>query len=651
MNRPLILSALAPTVQCYSGLPRMVMGLVLCITAAGIRGQEITITGVEPDPVCAGGGLAVAFELNDPFNGGNEFTVWLSDASGDFGSEQQIGSLAGNVSETIDAVVPLGVMAGSGFRVRVKSTDPEVISDGSGPFEVIALLVFPGSYGPFCSNGPAITLGGTPSGGVWTGIGVSGNGPYTFNPSVGTQTLTYTATSGSCSDSAQTTITVNTAPAQPDPGTYGPLCSNDDPIDLAGDPEGGTWTGIGVTGNQFNPSVGTQALTYSITNASNCTSSASTTVTVTNASDASITYNGSPFCASIGSAAVTQSGSDGGSYTASPFGLIINVNTGELDPEASTPGTYTVTYEVPANGVCPIFTTSTTVTIVSVPELPIVADLGADTLCHGQVTSLFLGNDYPAGTSYSWSTSGPAEILSGADEPICTLEWTHAPPSTGPTGSGVAGSYTVAVNVGGCANQVSGTITVLDYYASCPKGIVFFEPYGLAVIDPVANHFQWGAMDATGATFTPIVGEVDQIMFRPALASLAGGLPVAPPYVVRSSIYADKCFSYTARWVDQPGLDRECLVPTSGMTTEPGHTIYPNPGDGKSLTVEATGPPLEEPIWFELYDMQGQQVHAEQVLVRPVARLAADLSGLGRGMYVVRLHSSGMEENLKLILD
>lgn len=64
-----------------------------------------------------------------------------------------------------------------------------------------------GSYGPVCTNDPNVTLMGSPSGGVWTGIGVNGN---TFDPTAGTQTITYTVTDvNGCTDSDPTTITVN----------------------------------------------------------------------------------------------------------------------------------------------------------------------------------------------------------------------------------------------------------------------------------------------------------------------------------------------------------------------------------------------------------------------------------------------------------
>ncbi|MBK6965960.1 MAG: hypothetical protein IPH20_19025, partial [Bacteroidales bacterium] len=134
-----------------------------------------------------------------------------------------------------------------------------------------------GTYGPVCIDGADITLAGSPEGGVWSGTGVSGN---LFDPSVGTQTLTYTVTDANlCVNSAQTTITVNPLPTV-NPGTYGPVCIDGADIILAGSPEGGVWSGTGITGNQFDPSVGTQTLTYTVTDANLCVNSAQTTITV-----------------------------------------------------------------------------------------------------------------------------------------------------------------------------------------------------------------------------------------------------------------------------------------------------------------------------------------------------------------------------------
>ncbi|MEO8068718.1 MAG: GEVED domain-containing protein [Flavobacteriales bacterium] len=76
-----------------------------------------------------------------------------------------------------------------------------------------------GSYGPACVTDADILLGGSPSGGTWTGTGVVGAGPYSFDPSAGTQILTYSYTDGNgCTGTCQTTITVA--------NTCNDLCTN-----------------------------------------------------------------------------------------------------------------------------------------------------------------------------------------------------------------------------------------------------------------------------------------------------------------------------------------------------------------------------------------------------------------------------------------
>lgn len=71
-----------------------------------------------------------------------------------------------------------------------------------------------GSYPPACMDDPDITLMGTPSGGIWSGTGITGNN---FDPGVGSQILTYTFTDlNGCSDADQATIIVNACLAPPE---------------------------------------------------------------------------------------------------------------------------------------------------------------------------------------------------------------------------------------------------------------------------------------------------------------------------------------------------------------------------------------------------------------------------------------------------
>lgn len=60
-----------------------------------------------------------------------------------------------------------------------------------------------------------------------------------------------------------------------------------------------------------------------------------------------VDYPNSPFCSTEQNLqSVVQTGAVGGTYSASPPGLSINSISGEVDPSASTPGIYTVSYNV-----------------------------------------------------------------------------------------------------------------------------------------------------------------------------------------------------------------------------------------------------------------------------------------------------------------
>ena len=134
-------------------------------------------------------------------------------------------------------------------------------------------IVTAGSYGPTCVTASALSLSGLPAGGTWSGSGVSGS---MFTPSVagaGTIRVYYSYTDeNGCSSVDSTEIVVNEIPRL-DPGTYGPLCVSASPVFLQGTPAGGTWSGTGVSGSTFDPSVagvGTHAVNYSVTITGGC---------------------------------------------------------------------------------------------------------------------------------------------------------------------------------------------------------------------------------------------------------------------------------------------------------------------------------------------------------------------------------------------
>jgi gliding motility-associated-like protein len=76
--------------------------------------------------------------------------------------------------------------------------------------------------------------------------------------------------------------------------------------------------------------------------------------------------------------AITFSGDTGGIFSASPAGLAIDTLTGTVIPSNSTPATYVVTYTIDSTATCPIFTTTTNITIN--PTFNIALN---DTICQG----------------------------------------------------------------------------------------------------------------------------------------------------------------------------------------------------------------------------------------------------------------------------
>lgn len=127
------------------------------------------------------------------------------------------------------------------------------------------------------------------------------------------------------------------------------------------------WTGTGTfspNAASASPSVsGAASGNYNITVSNGCGSTnVNVPVTVTTPPAATITYLGNPYCQS-GSATARITGSLGGVFSAAPAGLSIVPGTGTVDLGSSTVGTYTVTYTIAASGGCPLFTTTTSITV------------------------------------------------------------------------------------------------------------------------------------------------------------------------------------------------------------------------------------------------------------------------------------------------
>ncbi|HRP00106.1 MAG TPA: proprotein convertase P-domain-containing protein, partial [Flavobacteriales bacterium] len=236
------------------------------------------------------------------------------------------------------------------------------------------------SNSPVCSSG-TLNLGVTATGTApltyaWTGTGTFSPGASSQNPSVtGAATGNYGITVSNVCGSTNTNVPVTVTPAPSATISYTgtPYCSNAGTaaVTRTGTAGGSYSSTAGLSINASTGDVdlgastpGTYTVTYTIAASGGCALFQTTaSITVTANPSATISYAGSPYCSASGPAAVSLTGTTGGVFSATPAGLSINATTGEVDPGASTAGTYTVNYDIAAAGGCGAFNTSTSITI------------------------------------------------------------------------------------------------------------------------------------------------------------------------------------------------------------------------------------------------------------------------------------------------
>jgi PKD repeat protein len=110
--------------------PLSVDEIVISGTAAVTN--TITTTSVSQDTLCPNDAIVVNYSASGTFNSGNVFTAELSDALGSFSSPTAIGSITSTTSGSINAIIPGSTPAGTGYRIRVVSSNPSVNGTDNG---------------------------------------------------------------------------------------------------------------------------------------------------------------------------------------------------------------------------------------------------------------------------------------------------------------------------------------------------------------------------------------------------------------------------------------------------------------------------------------------------------------------------------------
>lgn len=255
-----------------------------------------------------------------------------------------------------------------------------------------------------CADSAVLVLNGTPTGGTWSGnSNLSGNNfpPKQAGPGNYNLTYTYKDTKG-CVNKDDLTILVNPLPnVNAVDTTY---CNTPGGVNLpSASPAGGTWSGQGITGNQFNPigagGVGVYPAVYKYTDPNNCINRDTSLITVINPATVNAGID-TAFCESVTSfdlsLGITPAG---GSWTSTGTGVTGNV----FNPAIAGPGIHTLTYAVGV-GNCEVKDTRT----IQVYALPMV-DAGEDLEACASETQVQLNGTPLLGF---W-TSNPAASITG----------------------------------------------------------------------------------------------------------------------------------------------------------------------------------------------------------------------------------------------
>jgi len=249
-----------------------------------------------------------------------------------------------------------------------------------------------------CVNSTISTLsGGSPAVGTYSGTGVSGGN---FNASIaglGVHTITYTYTNGDgCINTATDEITVVNLPTVSLLLGEDTDCVTDNILALTGGaPAGGTYSGPGVTGNNFDASTagaGVHTISYTYTDVSSgCTNTATDNITVFSLPTVSLNLPDLEDCVLNTSLALSGGLPSGGTFSGPGVGGV------NFDASAAGLGIHTITYTyTDANGCTN--TATQDITVVAPPTVTLT--LATDEDCVANST-LVLSGGSPAGGTYS----------------------------------------------------------------------------------------------------------------------------------------------------------------------------------------------------------------------------------------------------------
>jgi len=379
-----------------------------------------------------------------------------------------------------------GVTSGGIFDPTAAGTFPLVYTTGAGNCQTRDTLqatvnplpvVSAGTDFARCIDAAPVTLSGTPSGGTWSGTGIT-DPAGTFTPSTagaGNHNLTYSFTDGNgCTAIDLLIATVNPLPVV-NSGNDTTLCNQPFPVQFTATPAGGTWTGPDITASGiFTPNgAGFFSVTYTFTNANGCVNSDTRIATVVNPAQANA---GTDFALCTDAANVVLNGTaPGGTWTGAGV-----TSGGIFDP--TTAGTFALVY---STGVGNCLTRDTLLAVVN--PLPVVNAGNDFAQCIDIPASILAGT--PAGGT--WTGTG-----------ITNAAGNFSPAAAGPGTHTLTYAFT---DVNGCSSsdQLVATINPLPMVNAGIDTTICDQPFPIQfTATPTGGTWSGTNVTASGV-FTP----------------------------------------------------------------------------------------------------------------------------------------------------
>jgi gliding motility-associated-like protein len=315
-----------------------------------------------------------------------------------------------------------GVSTPPGWKVRMDYTDPGTgCHNKDSSYVTIYALPKPyaGKDDSICT-GAKIALVGAPllPPGTWRGTGVEGSYPnWKFNPDAlgiingGTYDAIYHYTdNNTCENEDTVKITVFKTPIV-EAGNPKEFCVDANSITLTGDPAGGNWSGKGIAGNIFYPSLaqgGIHDLTYTYTNVI-CTVFDKVKYTVWDLPvvTAATVSGKTKFCRTEGLIALNGQPTGSGGIWSGPGITGSNFSTA-IGADAETP--YSLRYEYTDAHKCK---SKADLLVTVVPEPTVTIDPAGSTLCFGNPYTISAKYNHAIGVSW-WQGAQSDGIITGA---------------------------------------------------------------------------------------------------------------------------------------------------------------------------------------------------------------------------------------------